>query len=96
MLLFGITVVVEASRKAWLGVVPAADWMGAVGLLALTTNAVCFALIYCHRSYDLNMRSSWLCSRNDLIANTSVLVAALVTIPRQSRGLYVCEPLKAA
>lgn len=69
MLLFGITVVVEAFRKAWFGAVPAADWMGTVGLLALTTNAVCFALIYHHRSDDLNMRSSWLCWRNDLIAS---------------------------
>jgi Co/Zn/Cd efflux system component len=76
MLLFGGVVIIEALRKAWLGVVPAADWMGAIGLLALTANAVCFALIYRHRGDDLNMRSSWLCSRNDLIANTSVLVAA--------------------
>lgn len=76
MLLFGGVVVVEALRKAWLGIVPAADWMGVVGLLALIANAVCFALIYRHRSDDLNMRSSWLCSRNDLIANTSVLLAA--------------------
>jgi Co/Zn/Cd efflux system component len=76
MLLFGGVVVIEALRKAWLGVVPAAEWMGGIGLLALTANAVCFVLIYRHRSDDLNMRSSWLCSRNDLIANTSVLVAA--------------------
>jgi Co/Zn/Cd efflux system component len=76
MLLFGGVVIVEALRKAWLGVIPAADWMGAIGLLALTANAICFALIYRHRSDDLNMRSSWLCSRNDLIANVSVLVAA--------------------
>lgn len=80
MLLFGSVVVVEALRKAWLGVIPAADWMGAVGLLALAANAVCFALIYRHRSDDLNMRSSWLCSRNDLIANTGVLVAAALVI----------------
>jgi Co/Zn/Cd efflux system component len=50
--------------------------MGVVGLIALAANTVCFLLIHRHRSDDLNMRSSWLCSRNDLIANTSVLAAA--------------------
>lgn len=76
MLIFGGVVIVEALRKAWLGVVPAAAWMGVIGLLALAANLICFTLIYRHRSDDLNMRSSWLCSRNDVIANTSVLVAA--------------------
>jgi Co/Zn/Cd efflux system component len=76
MLVFGVIVVIEALRKAWLGVVPEVELMGAIGVLALAANAICFALIYRHRSDDLNMRSSWLCSRNDLIANASVLVAA--------------------
>lgn len=80
MLLFGVIVIIEAVRKAWLGVVPEAEWMGLVGLLALAANGICFALIYRHRSDDLNMRSSWICSRNDLIANTSVLVAAGLVI----------------
>ncbi len=76
MLLIGVAVILQAARNAWFGIVPDAHIMGTIGLLALAANAVCFALIYRHRSDDLNMRSSWLCSRNDLIANTSVIAAA--------------------
>ena len=40
-------------------------------------NGICFLLLYRHRSDDLNMRSTWLCSRNDIIANVAVLAAAV-------------------
>lgn len=78
MLLFGLVVIAEALRKSLLGTVPEAGFMGIVGVIALAANALCFALLYAHRSDDLNMRSTWLCSRNDLIANTSVIGAALL------------------
>lgn len=76
MLMFGLVVIGDAVRKSVLGVVPEAEWMGVVGLIALAANTACFMMLYLHRSDDLNMRSTWLCSRNDLIANTCVLVAA--------------------
>jgi Co/Zn/Cd efflux system component len=57
-------------------VVPAAETMGIVGLLVLLGNGLCFLLLFRHRSDDLNMRSTWLCSRNDIVANLSVLLAA--------------------
>lgn len=76
MLLFGLLVVAEALRKLLLQELPAADWMGTVGTLALLANGFCFMLLYRHRSDDLNMRSTWLCSRNDLLANSSVIAAA--------------------
>lgn len=47
------------------------------GLLALAPNAVVLGLLWRHRADDLNMRSVWLCSRNDVVANVGVLVAAL-------------------
>jgi Co/Zn/Cd efflux system component len=50
--------------------------MGAMGVLALLANGVCFALLWRHRADDINMSSVWLCSRNDLIANVSVVAAA--------------------
>lgn len=78
MLLFGLVVIGDAVRKSMLGVVPEAGWMGVVGLIALAANTICFLLLFSHRSDDLNMRSTWLCSRNDLIANTSVIVAAVL------------------
>ena len=76
MLLFGLVVVADAVHKLMVQEVPAADWMGAIGLFALIANGICFALLYTHRSDDLNMRSTWLCSRNDLVANSSVILAA--------------------
>jgi Co/Zn/Cd efflux system component len=56
--------------------VPAFEAMGAMGLIALLANGVCFALLWRHRADDINMSSVWLCSRNDLIANVSVVAAA--------------------
>lgn len=78
MLLFGLLVIADAVRKLLIGGVPQAEWMGLVGTAALIANTLCFALLYRHRSDDLNMKSTWLCSRNDLIANSSVIVAAIL------------------
>ncbi|TBW55712.1 cation transporter [Marinobacter halodurans] len=78
MLLFGVMVVVEAIQKSILGIVPHAEWMGGIALVALAANTVCFLLLNAHRRDDLNMRSTWLCSRNDLFANTSVIGAAIL------------------
>jgi Co/Zn/Cd efflux system component len=55
---------------------PDAGIMGGVGVLALTANVGSALLLYWHRGDDLNMRSVWLCSRNDAIANVLVLMAA--------------------
>ena len=51
--------------------------MGAVAALALVANVICFGLLFRHRGDDVNMRSVWLCSRNDVIANVAVMTAAL-------------------
>jgi len=76
MALFGAGVLIEAVYKIAAGVTPAAETMGIIGLLVLIGNGVCFLLLFRHRSDDLNMRSTWLCSRNDIIANIAVLIAA--------------------
>lgn len=76
MALFGAGVIAEAIYKVAAGVVPSAETMGVIGFLVLLANGVCFLLLLRHRSDDLNMRSTWLCSRNDIIANVSVLFAA--------------------
>jgi Co/Zn/Cd efflux system component len=51
--------------------------MEAVGLAALAANTASFGLLWTYRTGDANMRSDWLCSRNDVIANLAVLLAAL-------------------
>jgi cation diffusion facilitator family transporter len=76
MAAFGIGVVIEAGLKMMFGVVPEGAVMGIVGVLALAANVSCLALLMRHRGDDLNMRSTWLCSRNDVMANGGVLVAA--------------------
>ena len=74
---FGAGILAEAGTKLVRGVVPGAALMSGVGLLALAPNAVVLGLLWRHRADDLNMRSVWLCSRNDIVANVGVLVAAL-------------------
>ena len=51
--------------------------MGAVGALALLANVAVAAMLYAWREGDANMRSVWLCSRNDAIGNVAVMGAAL-------------------
>ncbi len=85
MLVFGLGVLAEAVYKMFNPVLPAAEVMGAVGALAFAANVVCFLLLYRHRGDNLNMSSTWLCSRNDLIANAGVLLAAGATYLAASR-----------
>jgi Co/Zn/Cd efflux system component len=51
--------------------------MGAVGLTALAANGASFGLLWSHRRGDANMRSAWICTRNDVLGNLAVLLAAL-------------------
>jgi Co/Zn/Cd efflux system component len=74
--LFGAFVFGQLVYKLVYPQLPTFETMGAVGALALAANGVCFAMLWRHRAEDINMRSVWLCSRNDLIANVSVLLAA--------------------
>ena len=76
MLAFGVGVLLEAFYKVIVPVMPGVEVMGIVGALALAANLVCFTLLYRHRDDNLNMSSTWLCSRNDLISNVGVLLAA--------------------
>jgi Co/Zn/Cd efflux system component len=76
MALFGVGVLVEVVLKIARGTVPAADVMGGIGALALAANLGCLLLLRRRRADDINMRSAWLCSRNDVMANAGVLLAA--------------------
>jgi cation diffusion facilitator family transporter len=78
MAAFGVGVLLEAAFSLRTGVPPVVPVMAAMGVLALVANAFCFALLWRHRADDINLRSTWLCSRNDLIANAAVLVAAVL------------------
>ncbi|MEO8098514.1 MAG: cation transporter [Acidobacteriota bacterium] len=75
--LFGLWVVGSAIWHLAQGTVPEAFTMGWVGIVALVANALSFGLLWAYRSGDSNMRSVWLCSRNDVIGNVAVLLAAI-------------------
>ena len=77
MLLFGVLVLGRAVWGALAGDVPEPVTMGAVGVLALAANLGVAWLLYAYREGDANMRSVWLCTRNDAIGNLAVLLAAL-------------------
>jgi Co/Zn/Cd efflux system component len=77
MTAFGLFVLGQAIYRITVPQVPVFEAIGAIGLLALAANSLCLALLWRHRADDINMNSVWLCSRNDIIANVSVLFAAL-------------------
>ncbi|MEP7099614.1 MAG: cation transporter [Burkholderiales bacterium] len=74
---FGIFVLGRAVWSALNGVTPEPLTMGAVALLALAVNVLVAWLLYRYRNGDSNMRSVWICSRNDAIGNIAVALAAL-------------------
>ena len=76
MSFYGVAVLAYAAWRAWLGTPPEPLTMGLVGLLALAVNFGVATLLYRFREGDANMKSVWLCTRNDVIANMLVLVAA--------------------
>lgn len=74
--LFGLLVLGEVVRRLLIGAEPLAPLMAGVAAIALLANLTCFALLMRFRGDDLNMRSVWLCSRNDLASNAGVIAAA--------------------
>lgn len=74
--LMGIWVLGSTIYYALVLDVPQAEVMGSIGLLALTANMVSVLLLLRHRDGDANVRSVWLCSRNDAIGNLAVIFAA--------------------
>ena len=76
MFLCAIAVFARATYQLFAQTVPTVSLMSEIGILALLANLICFLLLIRHRNDNINMSSVWLCSRNDIIANTSVLLTA--------------------
>jgi len=74
---FGLWVLATTVIRYHEGGPPVAELMGSIGLLALVANLACVFLLYKFRAGDSNMRSVWLCSRNDAVANVSVIAAGV-------------------
>ena len=77
MLLFALWVLCATAWHAWWGTLPRAEVMGVVGAAALVANGGVALLVYRFRGGDANMRSVWLCARNDALGNLAVLLAAI-------------------
>jgi divalent metal cation (Fe/Co/Zn/Cd) transporter len=77
MIGFGMYVLGAALFSIWNGGVPLPATMGAIALVALVVNVTVAWMLYAFREGDANMRSVWLCSRNDAIGNIAVFIAAL-------------------
>ena len=73
---FGIVVLGKALWNAQAGVFPEPLTMGVIGLAALLVNGGVAWLLYRYRTGDANMRSVWICSRNDALGNLAVMLAA--------------------
>ena len=73
---YGLLVVAKGTWAFWSGGLPDAVTMGVVGFLALLANTGVAVMLYAWRHGDANMRSVWLCSRNDALSNLAVMLAA--------------------
>lgn len=76
ILLAAAVVAAQIVYRLFVPATPVFELMGAFSLLALAANGSCLYLLWRHRADDVNMSSVWECSRNDIVANLSVFVAA--------------------
>lgn len=76
MLAFGVAVFGQVVLKVLWGMPPDATIVTGTGALALVANLACLGLLHRHRADDINMHSTWVCSRNDILANAGVILSA--------------------
>ena len=76
ILILGLGILVNVAIKIQSGVPPSSTLMLVFGGMALVANLVCLGLLWRFRRQDVNMASTWECSRNDVISNVGVLAAA--------------------
>lgn len=74
--MLGILILVDVGRRIWQGSEPQPHLMFSIASLALAVNIISFVFLYQHRKGDVNLKASWICSRNDMFANVGVLISA--------------------
>lgn len=83
--IMGLMIVMDIARRAVLGSEPMSEFMMAVGFAALLANVYCLTLIQKHKNGEVHMRASWIFSKNDVIANTGVILGGLLVWLLDSR-----------
>lgn len=81
----GICALIDVGRRSIVGSEPQSIMMIVVSLLALVANVVCLAILTKHRKGEVHMRATWICSRNDVIANLGVIIAGVLVNLTASR-----------
>ena len=77
MAVFGLVIIAKTTYSYMQGIAPEAITMGSIGVLALIANVIAAFVLYAFRDGDSNMKSVWICSRNDAIGNVAVIFAAI-------------------
>ncbi|MEK7258719.1 MAG: cation diffusion facilitator family transporter [Pseudomonadota bacterium] len=77
-LTLSLVVLGDVARRLLIDSSPEPAVMSVVSLMALAVNVTCFAALYRFRSGDINLKASWICSRNDMMANVGVMIAAMM------------------
>src|SRR5271165_7671212 len=86
LIAFALWVLGSTAWHAFYGTLPRAEVMGIVGIAALIANGGVALMLYRFRTGDANMRSVWICSRNDAIGNAAVLLAAITAVRLSAEG----------
>ena len=84
-LLLGVIILIDITRKLFLGSEPISSLMIGMGFIALIANVACLMIIRNHKNDEVHMRASWIFSANDVIANMGVIRAGVLVVWLDSR-----------
>lgn len=84
-LLLGVIILIDITRRLFLGSEPISPLMIGMGFIALIANVACLMIIRNHKNDEVHMRASWIFSANDVIANMGVIMAGVVVVWLDSR-----------
>ena len=84
-LLLGVIILIDITRRLFLGSEPISSLMIGMGFIALIANVVCLVIIRNHKNDEVHMRASWIFSANDVIANMGVIIAGVLVVWLDSR-----------
>jgi len=84
-LLLGVIILIDITRRLFLGSEPISSLMIGMGFIALIANVACLAIIRNHKNDEVHMRASWIFSANDVIANMGVIIAGVLVVWLDSR-----------